>query len=190
MTREELQALLQEKLIYVAKGIANASKRYTDAQINTTKEELKQAIVDELSGIEGLGEELEKIKAYADSFAKVFDIDENGEITPEEILAKFTALQSNIDAVAKDVATNAENIKSVEEALNKAIDDVIERVKALEIRVSRVEDDVAGVKAELSTNYFTKSDIETLVNVNYEAVIKEVEDIFGFNAEEGDGATL
>ncbi len=190
MTKEELQALLQERLVCVAKSVANASKRYTDAQISVAKDELKQSIVDELSKIEGLGEELEKIKAYADSFAKVFDVNENGEITPEEILSKFAVLQSNIDAVAKDVATNAENIKSVEEALNKAINDVVERVKALEIRVSKVEDDVAGVKAELTTNYFTKSDIETLVNVNCEAIVKEVEDIFGFNAEEGDGATL
>jgi len=84
MTTAELNAQLNEG---VKQGIINAVtsiKTYVDGRDDVLKTELTEEIVAELSKIDGLGEQLEKIQEMANAFSKVFDENEDGKITPEE----------------------------------------------------------------------------------------------------------
>jgi len=70
-TAEELQGMLQTQTKDVILGVVGKIKSYTDNAITVAKDELKAQITEELSGVEGLAENLEKLQALADAFVSV-----------------------------------------------------------------------------------------------------------------------
>jgi chromosome segregation ATPase len=192
ITAEELQKQLNTQVKETQSCVVGSIKKYVDGKDEVLKTELKEIIVKELSGVEGLGEQLEKIKEMADAFAKVFDSDGDGTITPEEILAKLTALQANIDKVASDVANLQGNVADLSEALENAIKDLQSQIDALELSVAKNRDEIAAVKADLETNYFTKEEVKTIISIDAKAICEDVTKIlFPEESEEpteGDGA--
>jgi len=177
LTAEELNAQFNTQVREAFTGVITSVKKYVDGKDEVLKSEIADLVVKELTDVEGLGSQLEKIQEMADAFAKVFDSDEDGKITPEEILAKITALQSSIDKVASDLeATNgalADHISAYEEAI-KGIGD---RIGATEVSISQNRDGLANLKANLETNYYTKDEITSILEVKKDEILDEVNDI-------------
>jgi uncharacterized coiled-coil DUF342 family protein len=182
MTVAELNVQLNEG---IKQGIVNAVeavKKYVDGKDEVLKTELTEQIVAELSQIEGLGEQLEKIKEMADAFAKVFDENEDGKITPEEILAKAVLLQQAIDGVNARVDNVETTIENYVTELKKSIDDLVARVGALEVNVSKNTDEIANIKA----GYVSKDELAG-IKIDVEAISNAVNDILNPTTD-GDGA--
>jgi ABC-type transporter Mla subunit MlaD len=192
ITAEELQVQLNTQVKETLSCVVTGIKKYVDGKDEVLKTELKDVIVKELSGVDGLGAQLEKIKEMADAFAKVFDSDGDGTITPEEILAKLTAVQASIDKVASDVTNLQGDVADLSEALENAIKDLQSKIDALELAVAKNRDEVAAVKADLKTNYFTKEEVKLAISIDAKAICEDVTKIlFPENSEEpegGDGA--
>jgi len=171
ITVEEIKNKLNTDLQNFGTQLATSLVKYVDGREAVLKEELVEEITKNLSNIEGLGEQLEKIKEMADAFAKAFDENEDGTITPEEILAKATLLQKAIDGVNVRVDTVEASIEDVKKAIEAEIEDLKERVGALEINVSKNTSAITEVKAELATNYFTKDDVNEIIAVDFNVAL-------------------
>jgi len=172
--------------------LAQSLIKYVDGREAVLKEELVEQITQNLSNIEGLGEQLEKIKEMADAFAKAFDENEDGKITPEEILAKATLLQKAIDGVNARVDTVEASIEDVKKAIETEIEDLKARVSALEVNVAKNADAITEVKAELSTSYFTKDEVNEIVSVDFNVALDAFNKVLfpepTKDTEAGDGA--
>jgi len=179
----EINAKLQEALVKVAGQV----KSYVDGQDAALKGVLKDEIVSELSKIDGLGEQLEKIQAMADAFSKAFDENEDGTITPEEILAKATLLQQAIDGVNGRVDALTANTADVKAAIEKEIEDLKARVAALETQTAQNRDEIAAVKADLGTNYASKECLSKVVDIKVDTLVTSVKNVFFPEVEEEDG---
>ena len=177
MTEKELQALLQEQTKDVITGLASKVKSFVDCKVTVAKNELKDQITKELSGVEGLADNLEKLQKLADAFVKVFDENSDGTISADEIIAKISAIQANIDKVASDLANYKGEVKSLFDGVNKAIGELKDRVGALELAVAKNSDEIASIKADLSTKYYTEEQIKTALTINKEEILKEVDGI-------------
>jgi len=192
VTPEELKQNLDTQLQTLGAQLAQGVVKYVEGKEAVLKTELTEEITKNLSGVEGLGEQLEKIQAMADSFAKVFDSDEDGKITPEEILAKAVLLQQAIDGVNGRVDAVEASIADVKSAIEAEIEDLKGRVSALEVNVSKNADAISAVKADLGTNYFTKNEVETALTINFNAAIDAFNAVLfpetDENVEAGDGA--
>ena len=186
MTTAELNAQLNKDIKQSVLNAVTSIKNYVDGKNEIIKSELTEQIVAELSKIDGLGSQLEKIKEMADAFAKVFDENKDGKITPEEILAKAVLLQQAIDGVNARVDNVETTIENYVTELKNSIDDLVARIGALEVNVSKNADEIAGVKASL-TNYVAKEDLEA-IKVDVEAISNAVNDILFPTTAEGDGA--
>jgi len=191
-TAEELKQTLDTELQSFGAKLAQGVVKYVEGKEAVLKTELTEEITKNLSGIEGLGEQLEKIQAMADSFAKVFDSDKDGKITPEEILAKAVLLQQAIDGVNGRVDAVEASIADVKSAIEAEIEDLKGRVSALEVNVSKNADAISAVKADLGTNYFTKDEVETALTINFNAAVDAFNAVLfpetDENVEAGDGA--
>jgi len=191
LTCEDLNVQLNTKLKAVLENVTGSFKNYADTSIAEVKQTLTEEIVKELSEIEGLGAKLEQIQEMADTFAKVFDENEDGTITPEEILAKAVLLQQAIDGVNGRVDGLTATVEEYKKALDAEIEDLKSRVSALELATAQNRDEIAGVKADLGTNYVSKDCAEKIVDIKVDELSAAVEAIlFPKNSEEGDGATL
>ena len=177
MTEKELQALLQEQTKDVITGLASKVKSFVDCKVTVAKNELKDQITKELSGVEGLADNLEKLQKLADAFVKVFDENSDGTISADEIIAKISAIQANIDKVASDLANYKGEVKSLFDGVNKAIGELKDRVGALELAVAKNSDEIASIKADLSTKYYTEEQIKVALTINKEEILKEVDGI-------------
>ena len=188
ITCEDLNVQLNAKLKLVLERVAEGFKGYTDTSIADVKKTLTEEIVKELSGVEQLGKDLEKIKGYADSFAKVFDGNEDGTITPDEILAKATLLQQAIDGVNarldKSDATFETYVKEVAEKFAELED----RIKALELNEAQNRDEIANVKADLSTNYISKDCVDKIVDIDVDNIVDSVLGRLNPTTEDGESA--
>ena len=177
MTEKELQALLQEQTKDVITGLASKVKSFVDCKVTVAKNELKDQITKELSGVEGLADNLEKLQKLADAFVKVFDENSDGTISADEIIAKISAIQANIDKVASDLANYKGEVKSLFDGVNKAIGELKDRVGALELAVAKNSDEIASIKADLSTKYYTEEQIKVALTINKDEILKEVDGI-------------
>jgi len=187
-TVAELQNLILTKEKELILKVADVIKSYTDNKVSVTADELKKEIVDTLSKVDGLGEQLEKIQKMADAFTKVFDENKDGTITAEEIVAKLAAIQANIDKVASDLkALSDKEAQDVENLLQK-IAKVDGKVDANTASIQKVDDAVKAVDAKLITNYFTKDEIEALVTTSFDSIIEEVEKLFNPEATNSGGS--
>jgi flagellar motility protein MotE (MotC chaperone) len=190
MTEKELQAQLEAEFKEILTESSKIIKQYIDERDEATKAELKDVIVEELSGIEGLNENLEKLQALADAFVKVFDGNEDGTVTADEIVAKLALLQANIDKVASDLANVDEKYADLTKTLEDSLKALEVKVSANEVNISKNTEAIAEVKSNIENNYFTKDQIVTALNVGTEAMVEAVKAVFYPTTEEGDGATL
>jgi len=183
-TVAELQNEIVAKEKALLLKIAGVIKSYTDDKISVTADEIKKEVVDNLSKIDGLGEQLEKIQKMADAFAKVFDENKDGEITADEIVAKLAAIQANIDKVGADLKTLADKeAKDVANILQN-IAKVEGKVEGNTAAIQKVDDAVKKVEATLSTDYYTKEDIEALLMTSFDGIEAEIEKLFAPEAKD------
>ena len=191
LTCNEINVNLNNALQKALVGTAEKFKGYVDVTVGDAKSELKEQIVAELSNVDGLGEQLEKIQAMADAFSKAFDGNADGAITPEEILAKAVLLQQAIDGVNGRVDAVNASVTEVKEACDAEIEELKNRVTAVEGNLAKANDEIAGIKAELATNVVTKEYIECATAIDLDTLLAAVGEVFEPKTEEeGDGATL
>jgi len=191
ITAEEIRNEMCTNMENFGTQLAQSLVKYVEGKEAVLKTELTEEITKQLSGIEGLGEQLEKIQEMANAFAKAFDSDEDGKVTPEEILAKAVLLQQAIDGVNGRVDAVEASIKDVKSAIEAEIEELKARVSALEVNVAKNADEIANVKADLSTNYFTKEEVQTVVSCSFDTALNAFNAVlFPEKEEDGDGATL
>ena len=189
MTAQELNLQLNNQLKDVFGKVTESVNKYVDGRDSALKSELQEQILKELTQIEGLAENLEKLQELAEAFASVFDENEDGTVTADEIIAKISAIQAAIDKVAADVAANAEDIAGLKDALSEAVSKLENEISALKLSISANTDAIAQVKADLSTNYYTKDEVATVVEVKADEILNTVNGIL-FPDNEGDGAVV
>jgi flagellin-like hook-associated protein FlgL len=111
-------------------------------------------------------EKLERANTLAESLLGLFDSDGDGSITLEEFTAKLDEIYATLSGVQE---------------LQNQITNLAQNLGALTNRVDTLENN-------LSTNYYTKSEIETALTVNKDEIVQAVNQVF--NPTDGDGATL
>jgi len=174
-SKEELQALNEEQVKSLLVQSSQVVKRYVDERDEATKSELQGAIVDELSKVEGLGENLEKLQELSEAFVSVFDENSDGKITPEEIIAKISLVNANIDKVAGDL-----------NSLGDIVGDLETKIAVNETNIKSTQTDVATLQATVNNELFTKDDVRQILTVAGDAVVKAVEDVFYPADDSGD----
>jgi len=179
VTTEETQELNESTIKQMMVDSSLVIKKYVDERDSATKSELQQAIVDEMSGIEGLGENLEKLQELSAAFVSVFDENADGTITPEEIAAKLSLVQANIDAVAKDVEDFGGLLSALED-----------RVVVTEANLKSAMTDIAGVKATIEEDIFTKAEVQEILTIDSASVVSAVEDVFFPSTDDSDTQVL
>ena len=172
MTTAELNAQLNKDIKQSVLNAVTSIKNYVDGKNEIIKSELTEQIVAELSKIDGLGSQLEKIKEMADAFAKVFDENEDGKITPEEILAKLTSLKSEIEKIDLRVDKVADDLLGA-----------IDRIKVLEANVSKNAEEIAIIKQ----SYVKNEDLNS-IKIDVKAISDAVNDILNPTTADSDGA--
>ena len=172
MTTAELNAQLNTDIKQSVLNAVTSIKTYVDGKDEILKSELTEQIVAELSEIDGLGGQLEKIKEMADAFAKVFDENEDGKITPEEILAKLTYLKSEIEKIDLRVDKVADDLLGA-----------IDRIKVLEANVSKNAEEIAIIKQ----SYVKNEDLNS-IKIDVKAISDAVNDILNPTTADSDGA--
>ena len=190
MTEKELQAQLEVEFKEILTESSKIVKQYIDERDEATKAELKDVIVQELSGIDGINENLEKLQKLADAFVKVFDENEDGNVTAKEIITKLSLLQANIDKVASDLASVDGKYANLTKTLEDSLKALEARVSANEINIGKNTEAIAEVKTNIENNYFTKEQIVTALEVGKDALVEAVRAVFYPTQETGDGATL
>ena len=172
MTTAELNAQLNKDIKQSVLNAVTSIKNYVDGRDDVLKSELTEQIVAELSKIDGLGSQLEKIKEMADAFAKVFDENKDGKITPEEILAKLTSLKSEIEKIDLRVDKVADDLLGA-----------IDRIKVLEANVSKNTEEIAIIKQ----SYVKNEDLNS-IKIDVKAISDAVNDILNPTTADSDGA--
>ena len=172
MTTAELNAQLNKDIKQSVLNAVTSIKNYVDGKNEIIKSELTEQIVAELSKIDGLGSQLEKIKEMADAFAKVFDENKDGKITPEEILAKLTSLKSEIEKIDLRVDKVADDLLGA-----------IDRIKVLEANVSKNAEEIAIIKQ----SYVKNEDLNS-IKIDVKAISDAVNDILNPTTADSDGA--
>ena len=172
MTTAELNAQLNKDIKQSVLNAVTSIKNYVDGRDDVLKSELTEQIVAELSKIDGLGSQLEKIKEMADAFAKVFDENKDGKITPEEILARLTSLKSEIEKIDLRVDKVADDLLGA-----------IDRIKVLEANVSKNAEEIAIIKQ----SYVKNEDLNS-IKIDVKAISDAVNDILNPTTADSDGA--
>jgi chromosome segregation ATPase len=172
MTTAELNAQLNKDIKQSVLNAVTSIKNYVDGRDDVLKSELTEQIVAELSKIDGLGSQLEKIKEMADAFSKVFDENKDGKITPEEILAKLTSLKSEIEKIDLRVDKVADDLLGA-----------IDRIKVLEANVSKNAEEIAIIKQ----SYVKNEDLNS-IKIDVKAISDAVNDILNPTTADSDGA--
>jgi chromosome segregation ATPase len=167
-----LNAQLNKDIKQSVLNAVTSIKNYVDGKNEIIKSELTEQIVAELSKIDGLGSQLEKIKEMADAFAKVFDENKDGKITPEEILAKLTSLKSEIEKIDLRVDKVADDLLGA-----------IDRIKVLEANVSKNAEEIAIIKQ----SYVKNEDLNS-IKIDVKAISDAVNDILNPTTADSDGA--
>jgi len=186
-TIEEINAEYNAQLKSALTGVVSSVKTYVDGKDEVLKSEISELVVKELSDIDGLGEQLSKIQEMADAFSKAFDGDEDGKITPEEILAKAVLLQQAIDGVNSRVTSVEEALEAVKTSFTEELKALEARIGAAELNIAQNRDEVASLKADVETNYVTEEALDSM-QVDVDGILGAVNDILFPSAEAGDGA--
>ena len=196
VTKEELNQELQNEMKEILTQTSQIVKKYIDEHSvenedvkNALKEEITDAIAKNFNFEEEKGK-IEKASQVADTLLGIFDADESGDITAEEFMNKLNEIYAKLETTNElsdelkklaqqlsDLKTYVDNkIAEVNGAINSVKSDVSQNTQAIQ---------------SLSTNVFTKAEVEEIITVNKDEIINEVSGVFYPSADEnGDGATL
>ena len=188
ITCEELGQNLNVKLQETLTGVVGSLKTYIDTQDSAIKNELKDAIVKELSDVENLGADLERIQELVATFKEVFDEDNDGTISVEELLKKATLLAQAIEGTNARLDKVEVTIEDYKKELEAEIEELKNRVSALELATAQNTSKIAEVEANVSLNYVSKECVETLMDIKVDEVVAKVNEIlFPQDDEDSEG---
>ncbi len=196
VTKEELNQELQNEMKEILTQTSQIVKKYIDEHSvenedvkNALKEEITDAIAKNFNFEEEKGK-IEKASQVADTLLGIFDADESGDITAEEFMNKLNEIYAKLETTnelsdeLKKLAQQLSDLKTYVDNKIAEVNGVINSVK------SDVSQNTQAIQS-LSTNVFTKAEVEEIITVNKDEIINEVSGVFYPSADEnGDGATL
>jgi predicted nucleic acid-binding Zn-ribbon protein len=183
ITQEQLDKFTADLEKYVVDTMANEEIEFAGAikkYVETKLAELESSIVN--------SEEWDKVKGTINALVQVFDSDESGTLTPEEVLGKIGELKATIDGVA-DRVTNVEtsvgdinktiggiqtDITNVKDSIAANTQAIADAKSALE---TEIEDSVTAAKTELGQTVDTKiADLDQKVSDNTNVIFNAIQD--------------
>jgi len=90
-----------------------------------------------------------EVQKNIDALLKVFDSDNNGELTPAEVLAKFGELKSSIDKNTADIATLAQKLEDNVKDLTAKVAANTEAISNVKDQITKLSQDVDNKVAEV-----------------------------------------
>jgi len=199
ITKEQIQNEVQAEVKNVIVESMQVVKKYIDEHSidNVAKREvLKAEIEDAIAKKYDFADEkakLEEASKVADTLLGLFDADKNGEIDPKEFLNKLNSIYAQLDTttqLGKDVEAVVNSVKDLQNQIDTKISEVNGSIKAVSDNVAKAQADIQAVEANLTTNYFTKEEIEVALQINKDEIVNEVQNLFYPKTNNGDGATL
>ena len=205
VTNKQLQAEVQAELKKVISGTVKAVKGYVDEHSidNTVKrEDLQNEITEAIAkkyDFKSEKEKLEKASGVANTLLGLFDTDGNNEIDPKEFLGKLNSIYSQLGTTTKisnDLVALAKQVTDNKSYTDTKIGEVTGNMKTLAVDLSEVKEFSKKVRADLDTEFFTKSDVKSVLAFSKEEILAEVESILGMKQDQkqatkkGNGATL
>ena len=187
MTANELHNAFMQQNKDLFTGLASRLRDFTVGKIAVAKDELVDVIMEEVSGIPSLAEDLAKVKEMSEAFASVFDTDGDGKVTADEILAKIAQITTRITNLDSKVENYKGEVDNRLDGLGGGLDALSQGLQDVSASVSQNNDSIVNLTANLQTNYFTKEDINTILTLNKQEILDEVDDMLADNEDNGDG---
>jgi len=199
ITKEEVQNEIQTEVKAVVTESMQVVKKYVDdnsidntAKRDALKTEIENAIAEKYD-FENEKAKLDQASKVADTLLGLFDADENGEINPQEFLDKLNSIYANLDTttqLGKDVEAVVNSVKDLQSQIDTKIAEVNGSIKTVSDNVSKAQADIQAVEANLTTNFFTKEEVQSAIQINKDEIVQAVNDVFYPSEDNGDGATL
>ena len=142
MAKTDLE--IKEEFNSQIQAVSGVIKKYIDEQDIVTREGLADEVVNRLSGDEGLAGQLNRVQDIANAFVSVFDNDEDGQISKEEILLKLASNNETVqDLVNRIVLAEAaiSNLKTATANNTTAIQGNTQSISNLNLAVEQVKND-------------------------------------------------
>jgi predicted transcriptional regulator len=138
---------------------AEEIKQLTQEEMKTivveTSKVIKQYIDENTISPEQV-EELERANKLAESLLGLFDSNEDGAITLDEFVQKLDEIYATLSSV------------------KELKDQILNIAKDLGALVGRVD----AIESNLTENYLTKSDVESILTIDTDSIIGEVRNVF------------
>jgi len=186
VTDEELQQFSEELTKYVTDSITNEELAYSGVvkeYVESKTSELELKLVNNPEWL--------KVKANIEELVKIFDADQDGKVSPEEVLAKIGEFNAKINGVDDKVnkltekvdsavtgltsiaSTNTADIKNLKENTEKSVADLNTKVENLSKEVAeKTNGNLDEVKKEIDEK------IETEISALDTKAAKEVSNVF------------
>jgi hypothetical protein len=142
MTKTDLE--IKKEFNSQIQSVSAVIKKYIDEQDVITRDGLADEVINRLSGDKGLAGQLNRVQEIANAFVSVFDGDEDGKITKEEILLKLAANNETVqDLVNRIVLAEAaiRNLKTATANNTTAIQGNTQSISNLSLAVEQVKND-------------------------------------------------
>lgn len=200
ITKEQIQQEVQEEVKEVIIESMQVVKQYVDensikneAERNALKKEIADAIAQKYD-FENEKEKLDRASEVADTLLGLFDANEDSKIDPQEFLDKLNSIYSQLETTNKlseDLQGLAAQVADLKTYIDTKIGEVNGKIDTLNTAVSKSQADITAIEANLSTNYFTKEEVQVVLSINKDEIVNEVRNIFyPASDDNGDGATL
>ena len=201
ITKEQIQNEVQEEVKAVIVESMQVVKQYVDdnsidntAKREALKTEIENAIAEKYD-FENEKAKLDEASKVAETLLGLFDADENGEINPQEFLDKLNSIYAQLDTttqLGKDVEAVVNSVKDLQSQIDTKIAEVNGSIKAVSNNVAKAQADIQAVEANLTTNFFTKEEVQSALEINKDEIVQAVNDLFypSTDGDNGDGATL
>ena len=201
ITKEQIQNEVQTEVKNVIVESMQVVKKYVDehsidnvAKREALKTEIENAIAEKYD-FENEKAKLDEASKVAETLLGLFDADKNGEIDPKEFLDKLNSIYAQLDTttqLGKDVEAVVNSVKDLQNQIDTKIAEVNGNIKAVSDNVAKAQADIQAVEANLTTNFFTKEEIEVALQINKDEIVQAVNDLFypSTDGDNGDGATL
>jgi len=202
LTKEELQTQVQEEVKETIVESMAVVKKYVDensientVKRDALKEEIANAIAEKYD-FEAEKEKLEKANGVAETLLGIFDSDGNGEVSPDEFLKKLDSVYAQLKSTNElsgkldDLAAQVADLKPY---IDEKIAEVNGSIKTVSDAQAKTEANLQVVEANLTTNYFTKEDVQAAVEIKKDEIVAAVNELFfpsTDSSDDGDGATV
>ena len=186
VTEEELKQFSDELTKYVTESISNEEVAYSGVVKEYVESKVSELELKLVNNPEWL-----KVKANIEELVKIFDADEDGKVSPEEVLAKlgeFNAKIANVDdkvnklsekvdsavtGLTSIASTNTADIKNLKESTEKSVADLNTKVEDLSKEVAeKATGDLDEAKKEINEK------IETEISALDTKAAQEVSNVF------------